>query len=551
MLRRFIILSGLLSLLCSIAVQAQSDSPQGTAPASFDSAAASLQQQLEESLAELTRLREQIAESKIPMSRRLSDLEAELIEVRAEFNKVTRERDNTILGLNAIQNDIKARQEQTAYLSNLLGEYIRNFQSRLHVAETNRFSELLDEAIGAPEQPALSEAQVFEKQAALVAAAIDRMFDAMGGTRFEGSAVDPGELVRRGSFHLLGPAAIFMTEDQQLVGAVEQRMGEPAVVPFATPEDASAALQVASASVGSFPLDPTLGNASKIEATEETWLEHVKKGGPVMYPIFALAGAAFLVAMYKWLCFLFVRKPSRRKVAALLRAVSHHDREGVERTARSLRGPAGAMLRAGVEHIDEPRELIEEVMYEKVLATRLKLQRMLPFMAISAAAAPLLGLLGTVTGIIYTFKLITLFGTGDVKTLSAGISEALITTEYGLIVAIPSLVLHAFLSRKARAIVDQMEKVGVSFVNQVSKSKFGPKAAEIAQVQSPAAAPMSAPTSGGATEAQVRAIVSEMFEPVLKGFVEGKGGRVSGNAESEVPETGSRRREVVTAEGKP
>jgi biopolymer transport protein ExbB len=109
------------------------------------------------------------------------------------------------------------------------------------------------------------------------------------------------------------------------------------------------------------------------------------------------------------------------------------------------------MLAAGVEHLREPRDLIEEVMYEEVLTTRLRLQNMLPFIAICAAAAPLLGLLGTVTGMINTFKLITVFGTGDVKTLSGGISEALITTKFGLIVAVPSLLLPPFFPAKPAA----------------------------------------------------------------------------------------------------
>jgi Mg/Co/Ni transporter MgtE len=74
-----------------------------------------------------------------------------------------------------------------------------------------------------------------------------------------------------------------------------------------------------------------------------------------------------------------------------------------------------------------------------------------------------------VTGIINTFKLITVFGSGDVKTLSGGISEALITTEFGLIVAIPSLLLHAFLSRKARGMIARMEKTAIGFINQVNK----------------------------------------------------------------------------------
>ena len=105
-----------------------------------------------------------------------------------------------------------------------------------------------------------------------------------------------------------------------------------------------------------------------------------------------------------------------------------------------------------------------------VVASITAFTSMLPFVAVSAAAAPLLGLLGTVTGIINTFKLITVFGTGDVKTLSSGISEALITTELGLCVAIPSLLFHAYLSRKAKGVVDDMEKVGIAFVNQIIRT---------------------------------------------------------------------------------
>jgi len=167
---------------------------------------------------------------------------------------------------------------------------------------------------------------------------------------------------------------------------------------------------------------------------------------------------------------MFQRRPSQRRIHEMLDAVRRRNTKDAEAKAEKVRGPVGQMLRLGVAHLNEPRDLIEEVMYEKVLATRLKLQRMLPFIAISAAAAPLLGLLGTVTGIINTFKLINAFGTGDVKTLSSGISEALVTTEFGLIVAIPSLLLHAFLSRKARGVTDQMEKAAVALVNQVSKT---------------------------------------------------------------------------------
>jgi biopolymer transport protein ExbB len=198
----------------------------------------------------------------------------------------------------------------------------------------------------------------------------------------------------------------------------------------------------------------------------------------VMWPIFALAGAALLVVLAKWLSMAFVRRPSRKLVAQLLESVRGGDKKSAVEQAEAIGGPAGAMLQAGAEHLGEPRELVEEVMFEQVLATRLRLNGWLPFVAICATSAPLLGLLGTVTGIMNTFTLMTVYGTGDPKTLSSGISEALITTEYGLIVAIPSLMLHAFLSRRARGIVDDMEKAAVAFLNQVRKSE--PAVAEVA-----------------------------------------------------------------------
>lgn len=148
------------------------------------------------------------------------------------------------------------------------------------------------------------------------------------------------------------------------------------------------------------------------------------------------------------------------------------DAAAVKQRSQAVGGPVGRMLESAADHLDEPRELLEELFYEKVLESRLALEKYLPFIAISAASAPLLGLLGTVTGIINTFKLITVFGSGDVKTLSGGISEALITTEFGLIVAIPSLLIHAFLSRKARVVLGHMEKAAVAFVNQIGKNSI-------------------------------------------------------------------------------
>jgi biopolymer transport protein ExbB len=95
------------------------------------------------------------------------------------------------------------------------------------------------------------------------------------------------------------------------------------------------------------------------------------------------------------------------------------------------------------------------------------LERHLQTLAVLGAVAPLLGLLGTVTGMIHTFQLVTVFGSGDAKLLSGGISEALVTTEVGLIIAVPVLLFHAFLARRVRIVVGALERTAAEFVHRL------------------------------------------------------------------------------------
>jgi biopolymer transport protein ExbB len=465
----------------TVAQDAQPSTPPATA--TFDGSAAELRKRLEDSLAELAKLREDMAAERIPMSKRLGELESELTALRQKLQQITKARDERTLDRNKVQIAIKQQQDEMAFLVNLLGDYLRNFETSLHIAEVQRFREVLNAAKLAMDNSSLTDAETFEVQSKVLTASLERLHEALGGVRFEGTAVDATGMLKPGAFVQLGPVALFRSTDGQSVGVVEQRIGslEPTVAAFGQPEVQASAQELVANGTGQFPFDPTLGNALKIEQTQETLIEHIKKGGPIMVPIFVLAGAALLVVLYKWLSMLFIRNPSQKRMRELLSAVAARDTAAAQRITKTMPGPVGAMLRQGADHLDEPRELIEEVMYESVLSSKLKIQSMLPFVAISASAAPLLGLLGTVTGIMNTFSLITVFGTGDVRTLSSGISEALITTEYGLIVAIPSLLLHAFLSRKAKGIVDRMEKSAVAFLNEVSRAAPARDAEEMAE----------------------------------------------------------------------
>ena len=483
--------------------------PPPASPDAFGDASRGIAQQLQDSLKELDALRGQMAAEMVPLSRQLTALENQLADVRKQYQDKVRELDARTLGLGNLRGEIDAREKEATYLAGLLGEYQRNFESRLHVTELQRYRDAIATARLAAENTALSEQEIAEAQASLLAASLERLHDVAGGTRFEGTAVGEGGTVQRGRFVLVGPVAAFLPEQGPATTA-EQRLGslEPAAIAYPDPLQAQAAEALLRGGDGVLLLDPTLGNARKVAETEETLAEHIRAGGPVMIPIFILAGAALLVALAKWIGLSLVRMPSRRRVDELLKAVAAKDPAAAGKVVERMPGPVGRMLKAGVANLAEPRELIEEAMFETILSAKLRLTRFLPFIAVAAAAAPLLGLLGTVTGIITTFKLITVFGSGDVKSLSGGISEALITTEWGLIVAIPSLLIHAYLSRKARGIVDRMEGTALNFLNEVARSRE----------------PQPAAIDREALAKEVRSILSELLTPAVRQQLAGSGG---------------------------
>lgn len=498
-MRTCILITSFLALAAPIAAQ----------DGSLETAADNTRFELQQAEQELTQTYAEIADAKLPLVKEIGALQAQLTAKRKESQEIATALATENLKIAELNKTIETQRADVNYIFNrLLGEYLSDVETGMHIAELQTFGFQFEEARLALDDDELTEREVFARQLELVELSIARLHEALGGRSFDGRALDEAGLEVPGKFLVLGPNALFASNDGKNVGTVEERSLQPAVLGFNGAEDTDAARALITSGHGDFPLDTTLGQAVQVEATEESFFEHVQKGGPIMVPIGLMAVAALLVALFKWLSLTFQRKPSRRKVEDLLEAVRTGDQEAARARANRVSGPVGSMLAVGVEHMNEPRELIEETMYESVLTTKLAVNRYLPFIAISAASAPLLGLLGTVTGIINTFKMITLFGSGDVKSLSGGISEALITTKFGLVVAIPSLLLHAFLSRKARGVVDEMEKAGVSFVNEVARSEA------ITSAQLP-----SSPSQGGevppvdpaAVRAQVKEILGELL----------------------------------------
>jgi biopolymer transport protein ExbB len=457
----------IISLLSALALTAVASAQ------TFQAASASALSDLKSTEAELAALRNKIAEERIPLSQEMTSLESELLTLRREAQQATGNAENRVVDLNALKKEVEARADNIDYMRSLLQDYARQFGERIHPAEVQLYNETILSANNATEDANLSTAEKFSAQLALISSTLTRLETVIGGDTFEGSAViAENGLQKDGNIALLGPIAYFSATDGSASGiALRNISSNYPTVSNIGDSHLKALNTLTSTSAGEVPIDTSMGNALKIMETEETVIEHIQKGGQVIYVILALAAAALFISIFKWFEINSVKRPKTGDLQNILNALNSGDDQKALSIAESIPGPFGELLVSGVKHADQDKELLEEILYERLLATQPKMERFLAFIALTAGAAPLLGLLGTVTGMIKTFKLITVFGTGDAKSLSSGISEALITTEYGLLVAIPALLFQALLSRKAKGTLGEMEQTSVAFVNGLNSNK--------------------------------------------------------------------------------
>tara|TARA_A100001015_G_scaffold306668_1_gene401321 strand:+ start:1729 stop:3135 length:1407 start_codon:yes stop_codon:yes gene_type:complete len=431
----------------------------------FNAADEQAKADLEQSLKDLNATRADIAKQKIPIVREVSQLEDEVRQESAELARLRRLRDNSDLGLNRLRDQVEAIEAQNDYAASLLDEFVRSFETRIDFSERQLYTEAAEEARLALEDADMSQAERFAKQIDVIGVALDRLEQLVGGYRFEGLALAPNGEILSGEFAAFGPTVFYAASETDLAGlAVTKLNAAEAAIAIPGAEYTAGIRQFVETGEGNIPADITLGKALKIEEGSDTIGEHLAKGGIVGYVILSLGAVCLLIGAIKVIEISGFKTASPEQVQNVLANIQESSAKGSE-AAGEVSGAGGELLLAGVENADEKRGSLEEILYEKILACRPKLERFLPFMALTAAAAPLLGLLGTVTGMIKTFNLITIFGTGDAKSLSSGISEALVTTELGLCVAIPSLILHGLLSRMARQKIGDMEQTAVGFVN--------------------------------------------------------------------------------------
>lgn len=214
----------------------------------------------------------------------------------------------------------------------------------------------------------------------------------------------------------------------------------------------------AGGSTAPFGLDPSRGQILSLLVQAPDLRERIDQGGVVGYVIIGLGLLALLIALERLLVLTF----TGMRVSAQAR-----------KTDQPGRNPLGRVLQVYHNNPTTDVETLELKLSEAILKETPKINRMLMFLKIIAVVAPLLGLLGTVTGMIITFQAITLFGTGDPKLMAGGISQALVTTVLGLCVAIPTVLLHTLVASRARRVNQVLEEQATGLVAEHSERAHG------------------------------------------------------------------------------
>jgi biopolymer transport protein ExbB len=206
--------------------------------------------------------------------------------------------------------------------------------------------------------------------------------------------------------------------------------------------------------VVTFGLDVTRGQILELLVESPTVMDRIHQGGIVGYCIIGLGAIGFLIALLR---FIGLSSDSRKVTAQLKRDTASTD------------NPLGRVLAAYESNRNADTETIELKLSEAALKEMPGLTKGLLLIKVISVVAPLMGLLGTVTGMIKTFQVITLYGAGDPKMMAGGISQALMTTVLGLVVAIPMVLLHTVVSGQSRKVINILQSQSAGLVAQHSE----------------------------------------------------------------------------------
>jgi len=257
------------------------------------------------------------------------------------------------------------------------------------------------------------------------------------------------EILRVGVFNIIADGKYLSYNPD--TGTVAELTRQPAARFLSTATE----LGRATSGVVTFGLDPSRGQLLGMLVQTPNLRERVDQGGTVGYIIIVLGLFAAVIAILRFIQLMIISAQVSSQKRNLQTA--------------NKGNPLGRVLHVYHSNKGIDLESLELRLGEAVLKETPKLNRFNMLLKVIAVVAPLLGLLGTVTGMIITFQAITLFGAGDPKMMAGGISQALVTTVLGLVVAIPTVLLHTLVSGRSKALVEVLEEQATGMVAEYSE----------------------------------------------------------------------------------
>lgn len=424
------------------------------------------QRDLKEALESLERTETRIANEKLAVSIELQKIEQQVISLREQIKKTKRNQNIAQTEFQKLYEINDALERELNFSQNTLQDFSVWLQSTVHPSELPMYADDLISARSTINSE--NDQPDWETILLPLKVAETRAMRQIGGDITEGKAVAVDGSLSSGKFLHFGPMVWFKGTGNNQTGLASEQMDSewPIIRPVNEEIENELANLLANGS-GRIPiLDPK--NQHHTQALpEQSMKSHIMEGGFIMIPILGMA----LVGV--WVCILKMFDLRRNPLInhEMSQRIESHDPiseseiQNLHTSLKSIKGLGGELMESAIQSTTS-----EEGLFHRLYCIREKLERQVSLLSVIAATAPLLGLLGTVVGMIKTFEFITVFGVGDPRHLSGGISEALITTEFGLGVAIPCLLAHAYFQRKVRGRLHQFEHLA-DLLFQSSHSK--------------------------------------------------------------------------------
>ena len=436
-------------IIIAAALSAALAAPQALAVDSLDELLQQVRQSRSALSAENKAREQRFIQNRNEQQALLQQAQQELAEAEARSDRLTEQFNSNELQLAELNETLRLQLgnfgELFGVVRQVSGDTVGLIRSSLVTAQDNgreEVAERLAQVRGVPSMEELNDLRALLTEEMIRSGNVAR-FNATV-TRPDGTQAEE-ELVRIGVFNLISGDRFFnyLPETQTILELARQpqsRFRSMAENLFSASPNTTVAAAV----------DPGRGSLLALLIQEPSLGERIDQGGLVGYVIIALGIVGLLIALVRWL---YLGATGTRIRSQLKSADQPNEKN-----------PLGRILKVYDDNRDADTETLELKLDEAILKEVPKLETWQGAIKVIAAVAPLLGLLGTVTGMIVTFQAITLFGTGDPKLMAGGISQALVTTVLGLTVAIPLVLLHSVVASRSKALIEVLEEQSAGII---------------------------------------------------------------------------------------